>query len=43
MPMAVQLMTNVKLWSTVTRGGGEMTMIGDPDMDGTIMVTKLGM
>ena len=31
MPMAVQLMTNVKLWSTVTRGGGDTVIIGDPD------------
>ena len=27
--MAVQLMTNVKDWSTVTEAGGE-TMMGDP-------------
>ena len=29
--MAVQLMTNVKLWSTVTKGGGDTVIIGDPD------------
>ena len=33
MPMAVQLMTNVKLWSTVTVGGGDTVMIGDPIED----------
>ena len=36
MPMAVQLMTNVKVWSTVTRGGGDMVIIGDPDSDITL-------
>ena len=28
--MAVQLMINVKLWSTVTVGGGDTVMMGDP-------------
>ena len=28
--MAVQLMTNVKDWSTVTEAGGETMMMGDP-------------
>ena len=28
-PMAVQLITNVKLWSTVTSGGGDTMMMGD--------------
>ena len=29
-PMAVQLIMKVKLWSTVIRGGGDSTMMGDP-------------
>ena len=28
-PMAVQLITKVKVWSTVTSGGGDTTIRGD--------------
>ena len=31
--MAVQLMTNVNVWSTVTSGGGDTLIMGDPVYD----------